>query len=477
MAEPGKTGPVESGPVKSEQGKPEQGKPEQGKPAHSPKGRSKSASHFPQGYAPRFIAIEAIFRARKERRPLDETMSLVKADALSPADFALARAIALTTFRRFATLEALVAARLDAGALPVVPMLAEALYAGAAQMLFMHVPDHAAVDCTVAFCKTQPKCLPYAKLVNALLRRIGADKSALLAQLAPQADLPDWMRARWQRFYGAKAASEMAEALLWPVCVDLTPLHGTPEALAQAVEGVRLPTGSVRLAHARAVADLPGYAEGVFQVQDVASALPARLLGAKPGMAVLDLCSAPGGKAAQLAAAGAKVVAVERSAARAVRLRENFARLNLAVDLHIAAAETFTQGLFEAVLLDAPCSATGTLRRHPEIAWSRTLADVLALAERQAVLLAAAAARVKPGGVLVYATCSLEAEEGEAQIARFLAQNPRFSRVSLVAEALGVPPECVNAQGELRVLPQHFASFGGADGFFAARLCCEQKYT
>jgi 16S rRNA (cytosine967-C5)-methyltransferase len=234
-----------------------------------------------------------------------------------------------------------------------------------------------------------------------------------------------------------------------------------------------LPTGSVRLVPHGPVSALPGFADGAWWVQDAAAALPARLLGDVCGKRVVDLCAAPGGKAAQLAAAGASITAVDRSAPRLARLRENFARLDLAAEMVVADAAQFEAEPFDAVLLDAPCSATGTIRRHPDISWLKTESDVRKLAEVQQRLLERAVALTRPGGLLVYCTCSLEPEEGEQAVARLLAGAP-VQRRPITAGEMSGRGELLNADGDLRTLPCHFpdpdSRMAGLDGFYAARL-------
>jgi 16S rRNA (cytosine967-C5)-methyltransferase len=214
---------------------------------------------------------------------------------------------------------------------------------------------------------------------------------------------------------------------------------------------------------------LPGFSEGQFWVQDAAAALPARLLGARPGARIADLCAAPGGKTAQLAAAGASVVAVERDPKRLARLRENLARLKLAAEFVEADAATWSPGsLFDAVLLDAPCTATGIIRRHPDIPHLKRPGDVASMAETQARLLAHAATLLKPGGRLVFATCSLQPEEGEAHLARAEALGLRLDPI-LPAEVPGLA-EAVTTSGTLRTRPDMWAERGGLDGFFVGRF-------
>ncbi len=424
------------------------------------------------GLAARALAARAIRRALGERRSLDEALHLAqdRNTALDPADFALARAIAVVTFRRMGTIRHALAARLSEEGLPDAGILREAIWSGAAQILFMEVPDHAAVDLAVELVKSDRLALHYARLANALLRGIARDRDTVLAAADPFAyDLPAWLRERWTAAYGEVAVREIAAMFIRPPHVDLTPFRDA-SALAASTGGTLLPTGSIRLADQMAIPSLPGYAEGAFQVQDAASALPARLLGARTGERILDLCAAPGGKTAQLAATGATVTSVERSAQRTERLQANLARLGLSTDLVIADGATYEAPPFDGVLLDAPCSATGTIRRHPEIVWTKTLEDILGLARSQRRLLDHAATLVRPGGRLVYATCSLEPEEGEEQILGWLAMQPGFVLEPVSAGELGIDMEAVTPEGFLRVLPSHLKAWGGVDGFFAARL-------
>lgn len=423
------------------------------------------------GLAARHVAADAVHRAIRERRPLDEALGLAAGGkGLDAADLGLARAIATVSFRRMGSLRAVIGQRLNDGQWPEAGLLVEAMLTGAAQILHMDVADHAAVDLAVELCKSDRLALHYAPLANAILRRIAADKSDILADATlAVADTPPWLLERWQAAYGAETGLAIARAHGQPPHVDLT-ATGDASTLAAAVGGTLLPTGSVRLASAASIPSLPGFAEGAFFVQDAASALPARLIGARAGLTIADLCAAPGGKTAQLAGSGANVTAVERSAERGRRLSENLARLKLDAALVIADAGAFTGGPFDGVLLDAPCSATGTIRRHPEIAWTKTLQDILGLARQQHRLLAHAATLLKPGGILVYSTCSLEPEEGERQVARFLTENPGFEIVPVEAAELGVEAVAITPEGYLRALPCHLAGLGGMDGFFAARL-------
>lgn len=421
----------------------------------------------PPGFRARLVAARAHRRVMRERRPIDEAIALeTKTAPLPPADLGLVRAILTVAFRRRGTIRQALASRAATGEIaeagPLQPLLETAL----AQILFMDVPDHAAVDCAVEIAKRDSEAKHYAAFANALLRRIAAEKAQILANMPDTVDAPEWLFERWSRAYGAERAEAIARIHRQEPPVDLTIFA----PLSPEIAGRMLSTGSFRLETEAAIAALPGYAEGRFQVQDAAAALPARLVGAKAGMRIADLCAAPGGKTAQLAATGAAVLAVERSARRAERLRENLARLKLPAEVMVGDALTLEAGLFDAILLDAPCSATGTIRRHPEVAWTKTLVDILALARQQRAMLESAARSLKPGGLLVYATCSLEPEEGERQIEAFLADHPQFMRRPITVEADGIAAEMLTSAGDLRVLPCHLAKEGGADGFFAARL-------
>ncbi len=438
------------------------------------KSRTRKDSGAPAGFAARRLAAAAVRRTLRERRRLDEALLL--AQPLQPQDAAFARAIATVTFRRMGTLRAALARCLASGETPEAGLLPEILLTAAAQILFMEVADHAAVDLAVELARADRLAMHYVPLVNAVLRRLAAEKAQILAREPPAGgDLPAWLASRWARAYGEATARAMGEALLTPSQVDVT-VFGDAAAFAAEAGGVLLPTGSVRLPREARIDALPGYAEGRFQVQDAVSALPARLVQARPGMRILDLCAAPGGKTAQLAKAGARVVAVERSRERAARLEANLARLALDVEVIIADAGAFVAEPFDAVLLDAPCSATGTLRRHPEIAWTRRLEDILKLAEQQRRLLDRAARLVRPGGVLVYSTCSLEPEEGEQQIAELLRRNPELEFEPVDDALIGIELGSYTTEegwllaGCLRSLPQGLSGFGGVDGFFAARL-------
>ena len=330
---------------------------------------------------------------------------------------------------------------------------------GAAQLLLLDTPAHAAVATAVALARGR-SLTPFAGLINAVLRRVAAAGKAALDELdGPRLDTPPWLWASW-----GNDARIIAQAHEHEAPLDLSLNSGaTPPG------GDLLPTGSVRFPPGTRVGDLPGFAEGAFWVQDAAAALPARLLNAQSGERVADLCAAPGGKAAQIAASGAAVTALERDPIRMQRLAENLARLRLPADAVLADALTWRPPApFDAVLLDVPCSATGTIRRHPDVPFLKRPRDIETLVVQQRALIAAAAAMLRPGGRLVYAVCSLQPEEGPGQVAAALAAGLRHDPVR--PDELSAIPEALTADGCLRTHPGLWPDRGGMDGFFAARF-------
>jgi 16S rRNA (cytosine967-C5)-methyltransferase len=432
---------------------------------------SLAATETSAGLAARKLAWDAVGDVLRRRAALDDVLE-AGAAALPARDAALARAIAAVTFRHLGTIRGALAERLSKG----MPdeRLFTLLATGAAQLLFLDVPDHAAVDLAVRLARGERRLQHAAGLVNAVLRRLARERTAVLASVDPLAvDTPAWLARRWTAAYGLERAHATAAAHAVAASVDLT-VKNAPESWAERLGGIVLPTGSVRLVERTPIRELPGFGEGAWWVQDAAAALPARLLAPQPGERVADLCAAPGGKTAQLASAGARVLAVDRSAKRLARLAENMERLRLTVEVKAADALTLDEEPFDAVLLDAPCSATGTIRRHPEIAWTKTPEDIGKLADLQRRLLDKAASLVRPGGRLVYCTCSLEPEEGEEQVAAFLERQPAFRPAPVEAREVGGLEELLDGAGNLRTLPCHLAGVapgrGGLDGFYAARL-------
>ncbi len=394
---------------------------------------------------------------------------------LEGRDRALARLIAATVLRRLGELEFVLNSFLEKPLSKRHGALWQILLAGAAQLLFLDTPPHAAVGLAVDQARRDRQAAHYDKLVNAVLRRVARDGKAVLEGADALAlNVPAWMLARWTQAYGGDVARRIAAASLAEAPLDVT-VKEAPETWAERLGGAVLPTQTVRLAAGGRIEELAGYAEGAWWVQDAAAALPARLLGDVAGKSVADLCAAPGGKTAQLAAAGADVTSVDMAGARLERLRSNLARLHLDAQLVEADAVTWKPGrTFDAVLLDAPCTATGTMRRHPDILRLKRADDVAALADIQTRLLDSAAGLVAPGGTLLYCTCSLEPEEGARQIEAFLARDRRFTRSPIVAGECGIAADWLTPAGELRTLPFHLPGeqphLSGMDGFYAARL-------
>ena len=394
----------------------------------------------------------------------DAVAALPELGRLPERDRAFVRLLVLLTLRRLGQIDALLAPHVQ---LKVTPgPVVDVLRLTAAQLLWLKTPPHAAVDTAVVL--TEQLKQPRLKgLVNAVARKIG-----LMDPPAndPQLILPGWLYQSWRDAYGMTALNAMVQQQVKEPALDIT-VKEDAAGWAEKFGAEILPTGSLRLKDAGRVEDLPGYAEGGWWVQDAAAALPARLLGDVRGKTIVDLGAAPGGKTAQLAAAGARVIAVERNPARAAVLQQNLARLKLTAEVVVADAGVWRpDGPVDGVLLDAPCTATGTLRRHPEIAWLKDRLDVQKLAAAQAALLRHVAGWLPVGVTLVYAVCSLQPEESEVQIEALLAENKALARVPVGADDLGGWGEALTPSGDLRTLPGLWAKRGGMDGFYAARL-------
>ena len=418
----------------------------------------------------RRAAAELLVAVADEGSALEDALAATPSyAALVGRDRAFARAIVTAALRRLGGIDAVLAQFLERP-LPASAAHGRAmLRIGAAQMLVLETPAHAAVGETVAAAQTLPEARGFARLINAVLRRVAREGPALLAAQPPGADLPAWLFTRWRAAYGAATADAIALALRQEPPLDLT-VKDDARGWAERLGGDVRPTGGVRVPiEARsAVSELAGYQQGAWWVQDAAAALPARLLGDVRGLDVLDLCAAPGGKTMQLAAAGARVTAVDKIAERLERLSANLRRTRLGAEILCAdALEWAPGGRFDAVLLDAPCTSTGTMRRHPDIAWLRRPTDVRALAELQARMLEHARTLLKPGGKLVYAVCSLEPEEGPGVVAQAITSGA-WTRDPITASEL--PVEFITPEGDMRTLPSHWPERGGLDGFFAARL-------
>jgi 16S rRNA (cytosine967-C5)-methyltransferase len=417
----------------------------------------------------RAVACELIAAVARRGKPLDEAIT-ENADfaRLEPRDRAFARELSATVFRRFGQIEVAINALLEKPLPAKAAGAQDLLRLGIAQLLFLRTPAHAAVSETVALA-TGP-LEPWRSLVNAVLRRI-AEQADAMREALPEVptNTPNWLFERWAAAYGEATAVRIAAAHLATPPLDLS-VREDRTGWARRLEAKILPNGSLRRESAP-VETLPGFSEGAWWVQDAAAAMPAALLGAVRGRIVLDLCAAPGGKTAQLAIAGARVIAVDKSKERMVRLAQNMQRLGLQVGTVIADAATWNPpGQADAVLLDAPCSSTGTIRRHPDLPWLKRPSDLAALIGIQDAMLRNAVRMLKPDGLLVYAVCSLEPEEGPARIDSLLAAGTGLRRVPIDADEIGGLAEAITPAGDMRTLPCHWADKGGLDGFYAARL-------
>lgn len=409
-------------------------------------------------------ALALIDAALSRRGGLDEAASANAFRFLEPRERAFARALAMAALRHLGPIDRALAGKL---AKEPPPRVRNLLRLGATQAFFLEVPAFAAVATSVELANANKASRPFKGLVNAVLRgllRDGAlsDASEHLA--------PPWLYARWTSAYGKETADAVAAQIGFEPATDLSLKPDfDATALAAELEGEILPGGTLRTERRGDVSAWPAFEDGVWWIQDAAAAVPARLLNLKAGETALDLCAAPGGKTMQMVAARAQVVAVDRSPARLGRVTENLARMHMTAEVVAADAGVWEDTrAFDAVLLDAPCSATGTFRRHPDVLWAARPGDVASLAGVQSKLLDSAAGRLKPGGRLVYCVCSLESEEGEAQVEAFLARRPDMALDPIAPEEGGAPAASLTPRGTLRILPHHRQ--GGLDGFFAARF-------
>lgn len=404
---------------------------------------------------------------------LDEALERCRSfGELAGPDRGFARALASTVLRRQGTLDAVIDPFIDKPLPKRAARVTDILRLVGAQSALMGVADHASVATAVDLAKSFRETEGYAGLVNAIARKITRTGKNAAEKAPERSDTPGWLWRSWERAYGPAVAKAIAVAHRQEPPLDLTLKRpDNAERLAEALGAEILPTGGLRLATVSNVTELPGFSAGEWWVQDAAASLPARLLGDVRGKRVFDLCAAPGGKTMQLAAAGARVTAVDVTGDRLKLVAENLRRVSLS-------AETIKADILrwspsekaDAILLDAPCSATGTIRRHPDILYSKSETDIAELAVLQARMIDKAASLLKEGGVLVYATCSLQPEEGERQVEAALARHEELAREPVTAEEVGGLTQAVTRQGDLRTLPCFWGERGGMDGFFAARL-------
>lgn len=427
-----------------------------------------------EGMASRQVCAGALADVLLRRRPLDNVLDQSKSfNTLSTRDRAFARMLIATVLRRKGQMDDLIRRAMDKGE-PNPDMLRIVLYVGIAQILFMDVPDHAAVDISVRLAEAEG--LGRQKgFVNAVLRRMtGEGREWVKKQDPVQMNTPPWMLQEWISDYGLLDAADIAQASMTEAPLDITLKNPNENALwLGALDATALPMGSLRRQSGGSVIDLPGFREGAWWVQDASSSLPVRLLGDIRDKHVIDLCAAPGGKTMQLAAGGAKVIAVDQSSARMKKLTANLERTKLLglVETEIAdAMEWQPKHMADIVVVDAPCSATGTMRRHPDLPHLKTAQDVEQLSVLQSRLLDNAARMVAPGGTLIYCTCSLQGREGEARADDFLGRHSEFSRQKINVQDAGLLPSALNASGDVRILPFHMALLGGMDGFFISLM-------
>ncbi len=449
------------------------------RPNRGPKARRPAKPSRTPGLGARRAATALLASVLQQRMALDDALTAEQGmngtlARLDPRDRGFARTIAATALRRHGQIADILGNFLDKP-LPEKSGIAPFVLHGAlAELLFLDVAPHATVSACVALAKADKNARHFAGLINAVLRRTTREGAALRdAQDATALNTPEWLMQSWSDTYGAETAAAIATAHLTEAPLDLS-VKSDAAGWAEKLKGEVLPTGSVRLRDGGRVDMLEGFAEGAWWVQDAAAALPAHLFGDVAGQHVIDLCAAPGGKTLELAAAGAMVTAVDRSAKRLVRVTHNLKRMSLKADIVTADATTWTppEDMPPApfVLLDAPCSATGTIRRHPDIPLLKSTGDVVRMTNLQAALLEKAAELTAPGGTLIYCTCSLQPQEGEQQIERFLAENPQFCRKVITQDELPGLADAITPQGDMRTLPTFWGDKGGMDGFFAARL-------
>ncbi len=428
-----------------------------------------------KGEAARLAAHDLIESVLIRKVPFDDRLawSLEKGPmkALEPRDRAFTRLIAATTLRRLGQIDELLATRLRNPLPSAAHRIRTILRLAIAELVFIGSAHHATVSVAVTLASQGETGYRYKGLVNAVLRRIAEEGQAEAETLdAAKLNTPEWLWQSWVVSYGEDVTRAIALAHMAEPPLDLS-AKGDPADWTEALEAEILPTGTLRRIGGGRIEDLPGFKSGAFWVQDAAAALPALLLGDVTGKQVVDLCAAPGGKSMQLAARGGDVIAVDKSAKRLARMFRNIKRTELKAALTEGDATKWQPNEpVSHVLLDAPCSTTGTMRRHPDVARLKSPDDLKTLLPLQAKMLDNAAKMLAPGGTLVYCVCSLQQEEGADQINAFLQRQDDFERVAVTAEEVKGLVELITPEGDLRTLPSHLSDKGGLDGFYAARL-------
>lgn len=419
----------------------------------------------------RLSSLAALVHTLDKGKPLDTAWAGDRHfESMSPSDRAFSQLLVKTVLRRLGQIDALIATLLEHPIGTKSSRISHILRLGIAQLIWLETPPHAAVHSSVEMTK-QIRMEKFGGLINAVLKRVVREAAPIIAaQDAAKLNTPEWLWNSWEAAYGAEKTRKIAEMHLVEPPLDIT-VKSNPQDWAEKLGGVVLPMGSVRIRNAKNITLLQGFADGGWWVQDMAATIPARLLGDVQDKRVIDLCAAPGGKTAQLITAGASVSAVDKSKERIAMLKTNVHRLKLQAEYVTTDASSWLPAFApEAILLDAPCSATGTLRRHPDVAWHRKPEDIARLVETQAKLLRHAFGILPVGGMLVYSTCSLQPEEGEEQITALLAERKDAMLVPVKPETLGGMSECITPRGEVRTLPFHLGELDGMDGFYAVVL-------
>lgn len=424
----------------------------------------------------RAVALELLEKVLRQKQPLDAMLDQHAGfKSLPSRDKGFCRMLVATTLRRLGQVDLIIRGCEDKpGGAESVPVVHDILRLGAAQILFMNVPDHAAVDTSVRLIEARNMDRQKG-FVNAILRNIARNGLTLLSkQDETRVNTPDWLLKTWVEDYGLRKTAEIAQANLAEAPLDITLKDKNDLAYwAGVLDAQALPGGTLRRAAGGAVWELPGFDDGMWWVQDAAASLPAQLFGNVAGLTVVDLCAAPGGKTAQLLSMGAHVIAIDRSAQRLTRLEENISRLRLKGHIEVQASDAARwqpKTPPSYILLDAPCTATGTIRRHPDVLHLKSPSDMERLILTQYDLLCHAFDILAPRGILVYCTCSLQKAEGEYQVERFINEHPNAVKLAISSEEIGGMEDLITENGDVRILPSHRATLGGMDGFYIARL-------
>ncbi len=435
--------------------------------------------HKKAGLETRLVATLLLTRVMDDARNLDALCDrqhgLSQFLKLDTRDQGLARAITVTALRKHNQIEAVLKQLMDRAPPKRARFLIHSLHVAASQILFLDAPDSAAVDLAVTAIGDDERTSRFRGMSNAVLRRMVREKESVLQKTNTTSSLPRWMEKTLRKDYGKDKAENVSKLTSLEPMVDLT-VKSDPHYWADKLGGFVLPTGSVRLTNTNAINRLEGYDSGDWWVQDAAATLPAQLITIDKPAKVLELCAAPGGKTAQLAHAGYTVTAVDISKPRLDRLQQNLDRLNLNAKLIEADIMTFNPDeKFDAILLDAPCSSTGTIRRHPDVLWTRSTEEITTLAKLQFALIEKSKNFLKSGGIFVFSNCSMLKEEGENLLAKAIKQFDDLKIDPIKSEEVNGLEECINGQGALRTLPFHLSNqenpaFGGLDGFFACRF-------